>query len=203
MITNPGHALLCGVAAGLVSVASFTHGQPALRRAGLYDACGIFSLHLLPGVLGGLVSAVRFAWGGDAPSPSHKRKRPQTVAAATSLAQVAAARIAPPLWPEEVIAAEFPGRAAGRSAAAVGMMQAGATMVAVVMGAAAGAGTGAACRCRWSDPMRPHQFYNDAGLWLLPEEGEEGGKSASAAGGGDDDGEHCEGVEELQLLRAG
>ena len=61
MITNPGGAILCGIAAGALSCYSFTHLQPRLQRAGCQDACGVLSLHMLPGLMGGVVAAIAAA----------------------------------------------------------------------------------------------------------------------------------------------
>ena len=80
MILNPGFALLTGVCAGAMSTVGFSHLAPALKRRGLTDTCGIAHLHLIPGLLGGLVSAL------------------------------ASLGVTGDLWPDAAISAAFPGR---------------------------------------------------------------------------------------------
>lgn len=56
----PAAALLVGTAAGVLSVVGYVKGSPALEGSGLAlrDTCGVHNLHGLPGVLGGLASAL-------------------------------------------------------------------------------------------------------------------------------------------------
>jgi ammonium transporter Rh len=58
MLANPGGAVAVGAVAGLVSVYGFSFASPWLKARGLTDTCGIFNLHFLPGLLGGVASAV-------------------------------------------------------------------------------------------------------------------------------------------------
>jgi ammonium transporter Rh len=58
----PFVALIIGVAAGVISTLGFHYLTPKLEALlGLYDTCGINNLHGIPGVFGGLVSAVVIA----------------------------------------------------------------------------------------------------------------------------------------------
>ena len=109
MLVNPGAALATGAVAGAVSTNGFSFFSPALKRAGLTDTCGIFNLHFLPGLTGGVASAI------------------------------AAAVIDPAYaWPPEAIAAHFPGRGA-RSALVQGGFQMAMTVISAAWGAGAGA----------------------------------------------------------------
>jgi len=56
---TPGWSMLIGVAAGTISVISFTFIQPRLQKlTGGVDTCGVQNLHGFPGVFGGLVAMV-------------------------------------------------------------------------------------------------------------------------------------------------
>lgn len=70
MILNPGAALATGVAAGAVSTYGFAFLSPALKRRGLTDTCGIADLHLIPGIVGGVASAIAAAGVGGAAWPA-------------------------------------------------------------------------------------------------------------------------------------
>lgn len=80
MILNPGAALATGVAAGIVSVYGFSFLSPFLKKKGLTDTCGIADLHLMPGIVGGIASAI------------------------------AATGVTGDAWPSSAIASAFPGR---------------------------------------------------------------------------------------------
>lgn len=55
----PPLALACGLFVGTISTFGFRHLTPFLQRTiGLYDTCGIHNLHAIPGMLGGLLSAL-------------------------------------------------------------------------------------------------------------------------------------------------
>ena len=109
MLLNPGAAMATGAVAGLLSTYGFSYFSPALKRAGLTDTCGIFNLHFLPGLTGGVASAI------------------------------AAAVIDPAYaWPPAAIAAHFPGRGA-RSALVQGGFQMAMTVISAAWGAGAGA----------------------------------------------------------------
>ena len=58
LFSNAGGALAAGAVAGAVSTYGFSFFSPLLKRAGLTDTCGILNLHLLPGLLGGIASAI-------------------------------------------------------------------------------------------------------------------------------------------------
>ena len=61
MLNNPFGALLTGSVAGALSVYGFSYLVPTLKRMGVTDVCGISSLHLMPGFLGGIAGAVAAA----------------------------------------------------------------------------------------------------------------------------------------------
>jgi len=62
LITSPGGALWVGTIAGILSAISFNNVGPWLAtKINLQDTCGVFSLHGMPGILGGIVSAVVIA----------------------------------------------------------------------------------------------------------------------------------------------
>lgn len=67
MILNPGAALATGVVAGTISTYGFSFLTPALKRRGLTDTCGIADLHLIPGIIGGVASAIAASGVGGAP----------------------------------------------------------------------------------------------------------------------------------------
>ena len=59
IIVLPFGSMLVGVGAGTVSCLGYGFLQPLLRRKLLvHDTCGIFNLHAMPGVVGGIVSAI-------------------------------------------------------------------------------------------------------------------------------------------------
>ena len=58
-IYRPGLALFIGVMGGVVSTLCFHNLSPKLLDCiGLYDTCGIHNLHGIPGLLGGIWSAI-------------------------------------------------------------------------------------------------------------------------------------------------
>jgi ammonium transporter Rh len=62
VLYSPAVALIIGVTAGIISTLGFHYLTPKLESLiGLYDTCGINNLHGIPGVFGGLVSAVVIA----------------------------------------------------------------------------------------------------------------------------------------------
>ena len=58
MLLNPGHALLTGAVAGIISTYGFSFLTPYLKTKGLTDTCGIANLHLIPGIIGGITGAL-------------------------------------------------------------------------------------------------------------------------------------------------
>jgi ammonium transporter Rh len=59
MTITPGIALAIGVFTGLISTLGFSKIQGFLeRKIALYDTCGIFYLHGIPGMLGGAAGAI-------------------------------------------------------------------------------------------------------------------------------------------------
>lgn len=62
VLYHPGGALAIGFLAGIISTLGYNYLSAKLESAiGLYDTCGIHNLHAIPGVLGGLISAVIIA----------------------------------------------------------------------------------------------------------------------------------------------
>jgi ammonium transporter Rh len=59
LIYNPGSALIIGAFIGIISTLCFQYLTPKLEeKLGLFDTCGIHNLHGLPGLIGGILSAV-------------------------------------------------------------------------------------------------------------------------------------------------
>lgn len=59
IITMPFGSMLVGIAAGTVASLGYAYLQPFLRRKmWVHDTCGIINLHAMPGVIGGIVSAI-------------------------------------------------------------------------------------------------------------------------------------------------
>jgi len=59
VVANTGIALLIGLVAGTVSTIGFTKLTEILNhKIGLHDTCGINNLHGIPGLMGGLISAM-------------------------------------------------------------------------------------------------------------------------------------------------
>lgn len=56
---SPAAALAVGIIAGILSTLGFTYASPVVeRRLGVCDTCGVNNLHGMPGIFGGIVSAV-------------------------------------------------------------------------------------------------------------------------------------------------
>ena len=63
MIYRPGVSILIGFTTGMISTVCFHKLTPKLLQViGLYDTCGIHNLHGIPGLLGGLWSAIIVAF---------------------------------------------------------------------------------------------------------------------------------------------
>jgi ammonium transporter Rh len=83
MVVNPFGAMCVGMFASIVSVLGYRFLTPALERGGLRDTYGIHNLYGLPGIIGGIVSAIaagaaRFGsyhgtYDQVAPDPSQSR----------------------------------------------------------------------------------------------------------------------------------
>ena len=58
-VYRPGVALFIGCTAGVISTLCFHYLSPKLTKwIGLYDTCGIHNLHGIPGLMGGIWSAI-------------------------------------------------------------------------------------------------------------------------------------------------
>lgn len=66
IINNPALAILIGMIAGGLSVWFYKYIGPLLAKWLLFDTWGIFHLHFAPGVVGGIISAIAWAWVTDA-----------------------------------------------------------------------------------------------------------------------------------------
>ena len=59
IITMPFGSMLVGLGAGTVASLGFAYVKPFLRRRQwVHDTCGVLYLHCLPGIVGGIVSAI-------------------------------------------------------------------------------------------------------------------------------------------------
>ena len=59
MLVDPFAAIIIGSGAGIVSAIGFAYLQGALKQTiGLHDTCGVNNLHGMPGILGGIISAI-------------------------------------------------------------------------------------------------------------------------------------------------
>lgn len=58
---GPGAAIVCGAAAGAVSVYGYMYSTPYLHSKGIHDTCGVANLHGYPSLVGALLSAVFIA----------------------------------------------------------------------------------------------------------------------------------------------
>ena len=59
IIAEPYGAMLAGFIAGCVSGLGYAYIQPFLaRKINLHDTCGVHNLHGMPGLIGGIVSAI-------------------------------------------------------------------------------------------------------------------------------------------------
>jgi len=69
IITSPGGTMWLGLVAGILSAVGFEKIGPFMqRKVNLQDTCGVFYLHGLPGVLGGVASLVAIGQlGGSFP----------------------------------------------------------------------------------------------------------------------------------------
>ena len=59
LVTNPAAALAIGFIGGAISALCFAKLGPKLKEAiNLHDTCGVHNLHGIPGILGGILSAI-------------------------------------------------------------------------------------------------------------------------------------------------
>lgn len=146
MLANPWGAMFCGSVSGIVSVYGFSFFGPALKRMGLTDTCGILNLHLMPGFIGGIASAIAAAG----------------IEVGTGETD----------WAQASVDA-FPGRGVqGRSAVVQGGYQMAMTVISLAFGLLSGAFTGFVLKAPFADPQND-SFYEDAGSWNVPLEDEE------------------------------
>ena len=67
---TPAGSMVVGVLSAVLSVFGYKYASPMLeRKFGLCDTCGINNLHGMPGILGGLVSAVAIALATESTYP--------------------------------------------------------------------------------------------------------------------------------------
>lgn len=126
MLFNSFGAILTGSVAGIVSSYGFSFLAPILKRNGLTDICGIAHLHLMPGIIGGVASAIAAA------------------GITTSNGEYSTA----------AIDAQFPGRSVeGRSAIEVGGYQMAMTVISLTFGALLGWITGKIIQWPFAEPM--------------------------------------------------
>ena len=59
MLVDPFAAIIVGGGAGIISAIGFAYLTGALKKTiGLHDTCGVNNLHGMPGILGGIISAI-------------------------------------------------------------------------------------------------------------------------------------------------
>nr|QFG73883.1 MAG: ammonium transporter family protein [Megaviridae environmental sample] len=58
MVIGSGTAIIIGMLGGFISVFGYQYIQGFLEKLGIYDTCGVASLHGIPGMLGGLGGAL-------------------------------------------------------------------------------------------------------------------------------------------------
>jgi ammonia channel protein AmtB len=61
IITNPAGAIAIGMISGFTSTTGFSKLASIFTNYGIYDSVGVAHLHAIPGILGGLVSAIFIA----------------------------------------------------------------------------------------------------------------------------------------------
>jgi ammonium transporter Rh len=62
LFTNPAASLCVGFFGGFVSTVCFKNlGHKLQNTFGIYDTCGVHNLHGIPGILGGIFSAIAVA----------------------------------------------------------------------------------------------------------------------------------------------
>jgi len=59
--SGPVAAIAIGIFSGILSVCCYEFLAPILEHCGLYDTCGTFHLHFVPGIFGGIISAIAAA----------------------------------------------------------------------------------------------------------------------------------------------
>lgn len=67
IITRPFGAMLCGAICGIVSSLGFAYVKDALKnsRLAIHDTCGVLYLHGIPGIIGGITSAIVAKFGEE------------------------------------------------------------------------------------------------------------------------------------------
>ena len=62
LVLHPAGALFIGMASGVLSVLGYDYLSPWMdEKLGISDTCGVHNLHGMPGVFGGIVSAIAIA----------------------------------------------------------------------------------------------------------------------------------------------
>lgn len=77
---SPLGCIIIGILAGLAAIFGFKILTPKLKSFfGLYDECGINNTHGLPGIIGGVSSAIIFAvFNAQPPDPEYYKLVPQS-----------------------------------------------------------------------------------------------------------------------------
>ena len=68
---TPGGAMIVGLVSAILSVLGFKYISPFIEdKFKVYDSCGINNLHGMPGILGGIVSAIAIGLASNAKYPN-------------------------------------------------------------------------------------------------------------------------------------
>ena len=74
IIVQPGCAMLAGFVVGTVSSLGFAYLSKFLQqKLSLHDTCGVLNLHGMPGLIGGIISAITVARGADSFGDQYSR----------------------------------------------------------------------------------------------------------------------------------
>jgi len=137
----PFGAMLVGLFAGTLSALGFIYATPWLRKRGLHDTCGIFNLHFMPGITGGVCAAIAAA-ASEAPSTMNS----------SQLNLLFPARVATSLGGN------------GYTASMQGGYQAAYLLMALGIALVLGLGVGLLIRLPWFEP--PQNHYEDSSFFV-------------------------------------
>lgn len=153
MLTNVWGAAAVGFVAGAISTLGFNYASAFLKRKiGLSDTCGIFNLHFMPGILGGIASAVAAAGLSAGTTPQVSGSYPAQFNPATFIIS-------------------FPGLAT-RTAVQQGGFQMAVVCISLVLGLGSGAICGFIVKLPFFQPPKEDDYYLDDPSWVMhiPEE---------------------------------